>query len=252
MLLNMNVIIKYLLSTIFFIIIWWAKAIVIFIIGYLIVGERIMERPPAIFGLICLVAIYTSYLVIKKINEKPFFQRLNNKMNNNKTDKKEIKEKNIHTNFVTKKPNKEFKERFISKGWLRLHIVLSLIGGLLMMIIYSVIINDFLDYEDWGSAALWPLTYWLCILILWGISKFNNAIISKRWLVIYTLINFSLSITLITYLENMTLTSINDYTYHPYDDGISMFFGQFSFLIIYFILFVTVWLINGFKTTNNS
>jgi len=240
MLLNMNVIIKYLLSTIFFIIIWWAKAIVIFIIGYLIVGERIMERPPAIFGLICLAAIYTSYLVIKKINEKPFFQRLYNKMNNNKTDKKEIKEKNIHTNFVTKKPNKEFKERFISKGWLRLHIVLSLIGGALMMVIYSVIIKDF--YTFWISAALWPLTYWLCILIHWGISKFNNAIISKRWLMIYTLINFCLSIIVITYFQNISY----------YDDGISMIFGQFSFLIIYFILFVTVWLINGFKTTNNS
>lgn len=139
----MNVIIKYLLSTIFFIIIWWAKAIVIFIIGYLIVGERIMERPPAIFGLICLAAIYTSYLVIKKINEKPFFQQLYNKKKEIKSDEKLIK---------AVKAIKKGKIWWKSK-WLKILALLITLVGLGFAVNLLLEIKDkqrnILEYKGW-------------------------------------------------------------------------------------------------------
>ena len=141
---------------------------------------------------------------------------------------------------------KSVAKRFISKAWLRLHIVLSIIGGCFPMIIYSMLVGEW-DIDNWGSALLWPLTYWLCILILWGISKFNNGIISKRWLTGHTIINLCISIIVIIYYYNDITVYSNGDTYRSWNDGESMMFGQLSFIIYLIILFVSVWLINGFK-----
>ena len=141
---------------------------------------------------------------------------------------------------------KSVTKRFISKAWLRLHIVLSIIGGCFPMIIYSIFVVQ-LDIDDWLSALTWPIFYWLCLLILWGISKFNTAIISKKWLSNHALISLCISIIVIIYYHNdITVYSDGD-TYQEWDDGVSMMFGQLSFIIYFIILFVTVWLINGFK-----
>lgn len=142
---------------------------------------------------------------------------------------------------------KSVTKRFISKAWLRLHIVLSIIGGCLLMIFYSIIVGIW-DIDDWGSVITWPLFYWLCILILWGISKFNNEIISKRWLTGHTIINLCISIILIIYAFNIEYySSYSNEIKRQFDDGETMFMGQLSFFLYYLILFIAVWLINGFK-----
>jgi len=142
---------------------------------------------------------------------------------------------------------KSVAKRFISKPWLRLHIILSIIGGCVPMIFYSIIVGIW-DSDDCGSALTWPIFYWLCILILWGISKFNNGIISKRWLTVHTIINLCISIILIIYTFNIEYYSSYSNEFHKaFDNGQSMMFGQLSFIIYLIILFVSVWLINGFK-----
>lgn len=142
---------------------------------------------------------------------------------------------------------KSVTKRFISKAWLRLHIVLSIIGGCLLMIFYSIIVGMW-DIDDCGSVITWPLFYWLCILILWEISKFNNGIISKRWLTGHTIINLCISIILIIYVFNIEYYSnYSGELRREFDDGEAMFMGQLSFFLYYLILFIAVWLINGFK-----
>lgn len=141
---------------------------------------------------------------------------------------------------------KSVAKRFISKAWLRLHIILSIIGGCVPMIIYSIFDGKF-DIEDWASALTWPIFYWLCLLILWGISKFNTAIISKKWLSIHAIISLCISIIVIIYYYNVIYVLSNGYTSRTWDDGTSMIFGQLSFIIYLIILFVSIWLINGFK-----
>ena len=242
----MNKVIKYLTSGMLYLIIWWIKAFILLFIGYLIFGDRVMDRLPTLIFFGFLIAFYTSYLLVKKINAKPFFQRLYNKMKKTNTDKKEVKENNKLTNIVSEKPNQQVTKRFISKAWLRLHIVLSIIGGCLPMIIYSIFVWEF-DIYYWWSALTWPIFYWLCLLILWGISKFNTAIISKKWLSNHALINLCISIIVIIYFYNDIIVYSDGDTYRPWDDGESMCFGQLSFIIYLIILFVSVWLINGFK-----
>ena len=143
--------------------------------------------------------------------------------------------------------NKSVTKRFISKAWLRLHIVLSIIGGCLLMIFYSIIIGIW-DDDNCASVFTWPLFYWLCILILWRISKFNNGIISKRWLTGYTIINLCISIIVIFYVLHYEWGQRpNGDFYYPYDDSEPMVAGQLSFFLYYFTLYIAVWLINGFK-----
>tara|TARA_B100000780_G_scaffold248750_1_gene194199 strand:- start:238 stop:843 length:606 start_codon:yes stop_codon:yes gene_type:complete len=141
--------------------------------------------------------------------------------------------------------NKSVTKRYISKAWLRLHIVLSIIGGCLLMIFYSIITGIW-DLENCVSVLTWPLFYWLCILILWRISKFNNGIISKRWLTGHTIINLCISIILIIYVFNFE-DSYKGNVYRPFDESEPMVAGQLSFFLYYFILYIAVWLINGFK-----
>ena len=72
----MNNIFKYLISVVLYILIWQLKAIFLLTIGYLIVGITVMDRLPTLVFFGFLIAFYTSYLLVKKINTKPFFQRL--------------------------------------------------------------------------------------------------------------------------------------------------------------------------------
>ena len=147
-------------------------------------------------------------------------------------------------------PTKPNAKRFITKGWWRLHILLSLIGGLLSMSLYSIIVGEW-DIDDWGPAILWPLAYWLWILILWGINKFNNGILSKEGLTIHAIINCCISIIVIIYVYNIEET-YSSKIYKPYDDGEAMFSGQLSFSLYFLLLFAVIWILNGFKEGEKS
>ena len=87
----MNKVIKYLTSGMLYLIIWWIKAFILLFIGYLIFGDRVMDRLPTLIFFGFLIVFYTSYLLVKKINAKPFFQRLYNKKKEIKSDEKLIK-----------------------------------------------------------------------------------------------------------------------------------------------------------------
>tara|TARA_B100000927_G_C16264022_1_gene388650 strand:- start:62 stop:691 length:630 start_codon:yes stop_codon:yes gene_type:complete len=142
---------------------------------------------------------------------------------------------------------KSFKNNIINRGWLRLHVSLSFLGGIIFSLVYSTLIWDF-DETIWGVSIFWPIAYWLGLLLYYGITIFNDNIISKKWLKRHFFINLSISILHMLYRKNEIYEEAayhgGRYVWEDFEVG---FFGMSSFLIYYLLLFLCVWVINGFN-----
>ena len=138
---------------------------------------------------------------------------------------------------VENKSKNIFKKAF-STGLLRLHIVLSVLGGVLFSLIFSIVIWDF-DEEVWFINFIWPVAYWLWMLFNAGVIIFNNNIISQAWLKLYFLISLCLSIT----------TMILFQSYYEFETAL---YGIITFLSCYLILFSVVWILRGFQESNKT
>ena len=141
---------------------------------------------------------------------------------------------------------KALKNNLLNKGWLRLHMVLSLLGGVIFSLLYSILIWDF-DDTIWITAVFWPLAYWLVLLLHYGIIIFNDSIVSKKWLKRHFFINISISILHMLYRKSEQYEHYSGGLRNAWQDVEVGMFGISSFLIYYLLLFSVVWVINGFK-----
>lgn len=137
---------------------------------------------------------------------------------------------------------RSLKMNILSNGWLRLHIVLSLIGGVMYSLFYSILIFSFKDYYFFPIVFTWPLIYWTWILLSYGIKIYNNNLISKKIVSRHFLISLFISIlfSIFTHLGEMD-GYLEDTIRKTY------FIGAFLFIISYLIFFIIIWIRNGFK-----
>ena len=131
---------------------------------------------------------------------------------------------------------KSLKLNILSKGWLRLHIVISIFGGVIYSFLYSLFILRFDLYYFYPIIFSWPLIYWIWVLLNYGIKIYNNNLISKKWLSKHFLISLFFSNILILIGEYLNISLENTFF-----NGVSLF------LISYLIFFIFIWIKNGFK-----
>ena len=165
----MKKLLRYLVNTILFLLIWFVLAALLMGMGIAIgVWDGSVMRAsswPAISG---IVAIIISYRLVKRINKSNLWTKLfdETELANDVTDKRkeqsaEVLKKNID---VTKKAKK-----IISKGWLRLHIIFSL-----LLAIFIIIDGDG-ELEAVGIGIFYIVIYWLIVgAIVWVIRGFRE------------------------------------------------------------------------------
>jgi len=131
------------------------------------------------------------------------------------------------------------RKNYISIGWVRLHIIMSILGGIVVSAILWLIGNNNLIFY---SSIWWPFTYWVIVVIFIGIVKFNDGFLPKDWLGVYSII--SLLVSFITYY-------VTNNQYCELDNELELLipilFGELSVICMWLGLFVFVWLKNGFS-----
>ena len=254
----MKKIFKNISSSILFVIFWWVQALIIFLISYLIIGEsfveRLFDRPPVFLGPLFLIALYTSYALVKYYNSKSFLKRIFDKMKQNNINpktKNEIKENDVETEMLIE--NKVQKKRIISKGWLRLQIVSCLLLPIPLAYLYFKFFEFFSSgglrfpfFEDifFSYVAALFFCQWFLFLFYFLIIKYKSSIISNLWVgrhffvSIFSgfVINYFFLIPVFD-LENIGLSHFWDY---------SFFFP--IFVVVYFLILLSyLWIARGFK-----
>ena len=87
---------------------------------------------------------------------------------------------NEQDNLIPQRRENIFNKVF-SKGWLRLHIVISLLGGV-MLTLFSLSLLPVRNNEViWWIAIIWPIAYWLSLLLYSKVLILRSTIISKIW-----------------------------------------------------------------------
>jgi hypothetical protein len=160
----MKQLLRYLLNTILFIVLWG----IMFLAPMKYSIDMGATSIAAIGG---IIAIIISYRVVKRINKSNLWASLfdETELVNDVVEKKQP------TEFLEKSVNLTTKsKKIISKGWLRLHIIFSLI----MPIGYSIdteIVYNF-DIEIFLYAIIQPLVlYWLIVgIVVWVIRGFRE------------------------------------------------------------------------------
>tara|TARA_X000000368_G_scaffold182275_1_gene143908 strand:+ start:936 stop:1676 length:741 start_codon:yes stop_codon:yes gene_type:complete len=140
---------------------------------------------------------------------------------------------------------RSLKMNILSNGWLRLHIIISLFGGLIYILFYSLLIFRFDSFDRFAPIIfIWPLIYWTWILLNYSIKIYNNNLMSKKGLFRHFVISLFISIlfSIFVHLDNHT----HEYLYSSTTMQ-TFSYGSFLFLISYLILFIIIWIRNGFK-----
>ena len=137
-------------------------------------------------------------------------------------------------------------------GWLRLHVILSIIGGgalflFHLLIIYSLGVEG--DSEKpFSSLLIWPVFYWVALTLHIAIIRFNNDIIKASTLSNISKLMILCSLILIVYLSTFTypyggLESIR----MSYDPSVTTFSAAAFYLLTQIILFSVIWIKHGFQ-----
>ena len=94
--------------------------------------------------------------------------------------------------------------------------------------------------ENGFILILWPLAYWLLILLYSKVMLLSYNIISKAWLRNHLLIAIVISFT--------AMMCVGVTSSHYREAPIKAFcFGAGTFILYYLVSLVVVWIINGFK-----
>ena len=120
---------------------------------------------PAIGG---IVALIISYIAVKSINRSNLWSKLFNDkdLTKGELDKPQKQSVELKKNIDMDK-NTKF---VISKGWLRIHIVLSLLATA------GVFIAELDAYGDFGVTLAVFITYWLVVgCVVWIIKGFKES-----------------------------------------------------------------------------
>ena len=266
----MKKIFKNISSSILFVIFWWVQALIICLISYLIIGESFMERifyrPPVFLAPLFLMALYTSYLLVKNNNSKSFLKRIYDKMKKNNLNpktKNEIKENDVETEMLIE--NKVSKKRIFSKGWVRLNIVCSFfIPFIVGYLVYILSIVYFpLAFNSLSFSFLYPAHYfaelllgvfifhWLLFLFYYLIYKTKKDIISNFWLKIHMLLSTICGLFFFNFksLQEEYIRSVesNYLNYFAYDIHNYLFIPTITVLAYKIILLLYIWIARGFK-----
>ena len=133
---------------------------------------------------------------------------------------------------------KSMRIKILTKGWVRLHIIISILGGGIFCLLYSILTLTWDFNEDiWIVSIFWPIFYWIWMLINSGVLIYSKNLVSKIWLKRHYFIAWLISIIHMIYRHNEMMADIY---------GVA-FFGASTFLIYYIFLFSTIWILNGFK-----
>ena len=179
-----------------------------------------------------------------------------------KNDKKEIKCNDVKSENLIK--NKVAKKRIISKGWIRLHILLSFFVPIFLSLVITfshlVIVDGFqyayeeaiiyLDYNFWVKClimlAFLFVFYWIVLLLFWLTLKFKKSIITLRGFVLNIIVSFLLiPILLKVFLSEFFKNSLE------LESGDEMFLFNLTFYIGFNILYwlsvlIYIWVRRGF------
>ena len=97
---------------------------------------------------------------------------------------------------------KAYKTKIYSKGWLRLHVIMSFLGGGIFCLFYSFLIWDFGNEDVWIIWILWPIFYLLWMLINSGVIINNKNVVSEIWLKRHYVLAWIISIVHMIYRHN--------------------------------------------------
>lgn len=151
---------------------------------------------------------------------------------------------------------KAYRGKIYNKGWVRLHIIMSFVGGIIICLLLSILRWDFDKEGIWLICLGWPCFYWLWILINSGVIFFNKNIVSKMWLKRHFYIALFISCLQMIYRITQKYSYTNSegeyISYREWNQEYEIaFFGGSSFLIYYFLLFSTIWIMSGFKESKS-
>ena len=139
-------------------------------------------------------------------------------------------------------------------GWLRLHVILSIIGGGALFLFHLLIIY-FLGVEGdsekaFSSLLIWPVFYWVALTLHIAIIRFNNDIIKASTLSNISKLMILCSLILIVYFSTFTYHSTNDGAGSirmSYDPSVTTFSAAAFYLLTQIILFSVIWIKHGFQ-----
>ena len=184
------------------------------------------------------------FLLFKKLF-KPKKFLLNKKVNI------ETKSKDLSSEILIE--NKVPKNRIISKGWVRLQIVSSLLLPIPLAYLYFKFFEFFssgglefpsIDNEFWGYVAVLFVFQWLLFLFYFLIIKYKSSIISNLWLGRHFFVSIfsGFVINYFFLIPVFDLENIPKYYFWEY----SYYFPIFV-VVYFFILLTYLWIARGFK-----
>ena len=148
---------------------------------------------------------------------------------------------------------KAYRDKLINRGWLRLHVILSIMGGgalFLFQLLISYLMLDLARSDELFVCFIWPVFYWVALTLHLAIIRFNNDIIKASTLSNISKLMILCSLLLIVYLS--TFTSPSNYNgvesiSMSYDPSVTTFSAAAFYLLTQIILFSVIWIKHGFQ-----
>ena len=248
----MKKVLRIFLNILFFLIFWCLQLLPLVAFSF----EYIRQGPSGLIAFGGIIALFTSYFLVKKINKLKFW----NNLFNEKEIKINLNHKTYEDNIILDKsktdleniPNSNIKN-LISKGWIRLNIIFGVLGGLILHILFVSLFNEpFFEEESAYTIFIWPLLYFFVIYMFLLTKKYAKDIVSEIWMKRHILISIIVLIILTVCYNPI----FDDFLYISHYDKKLLFssnnflFGLFFTFLYWFILFSTVWVISGFNEDN--
>ena len=148
---------------------------------------------------------------------------------------------------------KAYRDKLINRGWLRLHVILSIIGGgalFLFQLLISYLMLDLARSDELFPCFFWPVFYWVALTLHLAIIRFNNDIIKASTLSNISKLMILCSLLLIVYLSTFTYPSTYNgvesirMSYDPFETTVS---AAAFYLLTQLILFSVIWIKHGFQ-----
>jgi len=243
--------------------------------------EYIRIGPSGLIAFGGIIALFTSYFLVKKINKLKFWNNLFNEkeiiinIDNKIYENNMINDKNKPDLENMSNPN--FKN-LISKGWIRLNIIFGVLAGFIIHILCVILFDErFFDKEFVMMIFIWPLLYFFFIWMFLLTKKYAKNIVSEIWIKRHILISLIVLIVLTVCYnpifndfldmsnrdydyyfngEEVTYSKLSELnlSYNEYESirtntftSNNFLFGLFFTFLYWFTMFSTVWVISGFN-----
>jgi hypothetical protein len=248
---------RYLVNTILFIVIFGFQLAVVVAFSF----QYIRVGPSGLIAIGGLIALLTSYKLVKKINKSNLWSQI--------FDETVIINDEVEEKIYKVEVDKKEQDQFISKGWMRLHKIFGVLGGVLLHIPFALFSaeEDFFSESSVLLLFFWPIFYFVIIKTFLLTKKFNNGVISEIWFnrhIILSLIVF-LFMNIIYIPLFGDFMNIADYVWVDKEAGsfiqgeeVSFYqtkifstncllFGLIFSLLYWMFICLTVWVIDGFR-----